>query len=452
MNHASSAVRQSSLASATNAHKIGLLPLVFLFYAYTTAGPFGYEEMFARAGPGIALLFLAFVPLLWSIPMSLAAAELNSILPVEGGFYRWVRAAFGDFWGFLAGWWNWTGTFLLNGLYGVLFVDYLSPYVPGLTGIWRWVGAVAFLWLLAYANIRGIRVAGWLAVALQGMIFLVVAWLCVAAFLRWQQNPFLPFSPPGRPFVSVFGAGLALAMWNYAGYEQLSSVAEEVKDPQRTYVRALAWTTPLAVLTYILPTALALAALGNWADWKTGYLVVAARTLGGPALGLALLVASIIAVASLSNSTILSTTRMPFAMAQDGYLPAWLAALHPRYATPARAIVFSTVIYCLLAVKAVVDLVAIYIWLRIATSLLTLYSVWRLRRKLPDAPRSFRIPGGKLGLAYVVVLPTLLCALGVYYSDPVAFRYSPWMLAAGPVAYLLLRRKFRSLTPGSADD
>src|SRR3990167_207648 len=93
-----------------NVKKVGLLPLVFLFYAYTTAGPFGFEEMFSRSGPGMALLFLALVPLLWSIPMSLAAAELNSLLPVEGGFYRWVRAAFGDFWGFLAGWWNWTGT------------------------------------------------------------------------------------------------------------------------------------------------------------------------------------------------------------------------------------------------------------------------------------------------------------------------------------------------------
>ena len=62
----------------------------------------------------MALVFLTFVPLFWSIPISLAAAELNSILPVQGGFYRWSRAAFGDFWGFQCGWWNWTGTFLLE--------------------------------------------------------------------------------------------------------------------------------------------------------------------------------------------------------------------------------------------------------------------------------------------------------------------------------------------------
>ena len=59
----------------------------------------------------MALVFLAFVPFFWSIPISFASAELNSLLPVQGGFYRWSRAAFGDFWGFQCGWWNWTGTF-----------------------------------------------------------------------------------------------------------------------------------------------------------------------------------------------------------------------------------------------------------------------------------------------------------------------------------------------------
>jgi amino acid transporter len=182
--------------------------------------------------------------------------------------------------------------------------------------------------------------------------------------------------------------------------------------------------------------------LANWSEWKTGYFVEAARQLGGPALGMAMLAASTLAVASLSNSTILSTTRLPFAMAQDGLLPRWLARLHPRYATPARAIALSTVVYSALAVTNVVDLVAIYIWTRIATSLLTLLSAWRLRFLMPDAPRTFRIPGGRAGLAYVVIFPAVLCGVGLYYSEPIAFQYSPWLLASGPVAYLV----FRSLT------
>jgi amino acid transporter len=422
--------------------KVGFLPLLAIFYGYTAGGPFGYEEIFKGSGPGMALLFLAVVPFLWSIPMSYASAEMNSFLPVQGGFYRWVRAAFGDFWGFQCGWWNWTGTFLLNALYGVLVMDYLKDYIPGIGGTGKWIGACLVLILFACLNARGIQVAGWLAVALQFVVFVPVAWLCIVAIFHWHHNPLIPFVPPGRPFGSVFGAGLALAMWNYAGYEQLSSVTEEMDDPQRTFVRVLAWNTPMNILTYILPAGLALAVLGNWQQWDTGYIVTAARNIGGETLGVFMLVASIVGTAALSNATILYTTRIPAAMAQDGYLPRWLAKLHPRYGTPIRAIAVSTAVYCVLCRFNVVDLVNIYIWTRIATSMLTLLAAWQLRRKMPNVPRPFRIPGGAFGVAYVVILPAILCAVKIYYSEPFVFRWAPWLLAAGPVAYVILRWAF----------
>jgi APA family basic amino acid/polyamine antiporter len=180
--------------------------------------------------------------------------------------------------------------------------------------------------------------------------------------------------------------------------------------------------------------------LGNWQAWQTGYIVTASEMIGGHWLGVAMLIASIIGTASLGNSTILYTTRIPATMAEDGYLPAWLGKIHPRYGTPARAIAFSTVVYCLLAGTDVVDLVAIYIWTRIATSMLTLLAAWQLRRKMPDAPRAFRIPGGQVGLAAAIILPAILCGVKIYYSEPFVFRYAPWLLAAGPVAYFVLRR------------
>src|ERR1700675_5114254 len=155
--------------------QIGFLPLLCIFYGYTAGGPFGYEGIFHDSGPGMALVFLAFVPFFWSIPISFASAELNSLLPVQGGFYRWSRAAFGDFWGFQCVWWNWTGTFLLNSLYGVLLTDYLSEYFPWITGNIKWAGACLVLCLLAYLNARGIQLAGWFSVALLVAVFIPVA-------------------------------------------------------------------------------------------------------------------------------------------------------------------------------------------------------------------------------------------------------------------------------------
>jgi amino acid transporter len=434
----------ASQAAEANARlkQIGFIPLLAIFYGYTAGGPFGFEDIFKSSGPGMALVFLTFVPLFWSIPISFASAELNSILPVEGGFYRWSRAAFGDFWGFQCGWWNWTGTFLLNSLYGVLLMDYLADYLPWLTGNIKWAGACLVLCLLAYVNARGIQVAGWISVALLVAMLIPVAWLCVVSLFHWHYNPVLPFTPPGRPFGSVFGQGLALAMWNYAGYEQLSSVTGEMKNPQKTFVRILAWNTPMNILTYILPTTLALAVLGNWQKWETGYIVTASRLIGGEVLGVCMLVASIIGTLSLSNSTILYTTRIPATMAEDGYLPAWLGKIHRRFGTPVNAIGASALVYCLLAKFPVEDLVNIYIWTRIATTLLTLLAAWRMRAKAPNAPRSFRIPGGKAGVAYILIFPAILCAMKVYYSEPLVWHWAPLLLASGPAAYAILRWGF----------
>jgi amino acid transporter len=130
-------------------------------------------------------------------------------------------------------------------------------------------------------------------------------------------------------------------------------------------------------------------------------------------------------------------------MAEDGYLPAWLGKIHPRYGTPVRAIAVSTVVYCVLARFNVEDMVNIYIWTRIATTLLTLFAAWQMRRKDPHAPRAFRIPGGKLGVAYILIFPVILCALKVAQSEHYVWKWAPWLLATGPVAYFVFRHALR---------
>jgi amino acid transporter len=86
-------------------------------------------------------------------------------------------------------------------------------------------------------------------------------------------------------------------------------------------------------------------------------------------------------------------------------------------------------------------MISVYVWLRIATSILTVLSAWKLRRTRPEIPRPFRIPWGKTGLVYAVLAPVLMSVVALFGSDRFALRWGPVALLVGPVAYLFLRRK-----------
>jgi amino acid transporter len=409
-------------------------------FSYTTGGPFGLEDMVTTSGPGMTLIYLLVLPFFWCIPVSLVSAELTTAMPVEGGFYRWTRAAFGDFWGFLAGWWNWSASFLLGGAYAVLFTDYLVYYFPGITGWKHYLVSVALIAAITWINVRGIQMVGKVATALEIFIFVPVITMVAIAFTHWHHNPFVPLIPPHQPTFKIFGVGLALGLWLYSGYEQLSTVAEEVENPQRAYPRALALVVPLSIAAYFLPTLAGLASAGNWEQWHTGYFSDAAKIIGGtlfghPWLGTWMTLAAMVGNVALLNSTVLTTTRMPFAMAEDGYLPAALTRKHSRYGTPWLAIVVSAVIYGLLAWQSLGQLISVYIWLRSATTVLTVLSAWKLRRTRPEMRRAFLIPGGRAGLLYVVAAPVIMAIVALLGSDKFALIGGAIAMVLGPMVY-----------------
>lgn len=408
-------------------------------YSYATAGPFGLEDQITTSGPGMTLLFHLLIPFFLSIPVSLVAAELTTAIPVEGGFYRWVRIGYGNFWGFLAGWWNWCSSFVLGGVYAVLFSDYLRFFFPAMKTWEHYAVSLALIALMAWINITGIQMAGLVATVLEIFILLPVAVLCAIAATKWHHNPFIPLIPPHVPTFQVFGVGLALGLWLYAGYEQMSSVAEEVDNPQRSYPIALAIVIPISIATYFLPTLFSLAALGNWQDWRTGYFSEAARLIGGPWLGVWMTIAAAVTNISLLNATVLTGTRMPSAMAEDGYFPPSLTKKHARYGTPWIAILLSSGIYALLAVLNLGQLIKAYAWLRIAVTLLTVLAVWRIRQTQPELARPFRIPWGQPGIFYVVAAPIAVSVVALLGSDRFSLIWGPVALALGPAAYLLLR-------------
>jgi amino acid transporter len=412
-----------------------------VLFAYCAGGPFELESMISSSGPGLGLTFLLIVPLLFSVPIALATAEMTTLMPVEGGFYRWSRAALGDFWGFQCGWWNWTGTFLMSASYGVGMADYLEFWFPMHSRVEHWAVAFIFLVVVACLNVLGVHLVSKLTLILLFLMSIPVAVFVVEGFHHARFNPFHPFFPTDRPWQGAFGVGLAIALWSYAGYEQLSTVIEEVENPSRNFPIGLAIVVPMAIGIYVVTMAAGLAALGNWKEWETGYLVTAARLIGGNTLGTAIFVAAVICLFVLLDSTMLSVTRIPLAMAEDGYLHPALAEVSARFGTPVRSIVLSTVFCAALAIFTVPQLIGVYAWTRMATSIETVISFWQLRREYPDAPRSFRVSGGVVGAALIVLAPTLLFAWAMIYSDPPTRKWGFVNLASGPVAYLWIRNR-----------
>src|SRR5713226_5080497 len=242
-------------APTQNLRRISLAPFVALLFAYCAGGPFSLESMISTSGPGLGLTFLLVVPLLFAVPIALATAEMTTLMPVEGGFYRWTRAALGDFWGFQCGWWNWTGTFFMWASYGVVLADYVAQVTPVHSRLLHWGIAFAFLVLVAGLNILGIQLVGKLTLILLLLALVPVAILTYLGFSHARFNPFHPLMPPARPWREVYGVGLALALWIYSGYEQVSTVIEEVEDPVRNFPRGLAIVVPLAAISFFFPIA-----------------------------------------------------------------------------------------------------------------------------------------------------------------------------------------------------
>lgn len=422
------------------------LPLVFVVYFNVSGGAFTLEGLVAETGPGLALAVLVAVPLLWSLPEVLLIGELASMLPEEGGYYRWVQRAFGPFWGFQCGWCTWLYSMVDMAIYPVLFNQYLAFFVPDLSSIERYGVSLAVIWIAVAVNLRGAfdvgRVSTWVGV----LVLAVFAAVSLGALPHQTRTPWLPFATADSGLVEGIGVGLSVAIWNYIGWDNASTVQGEVVDASRTYPRALAFALPLVTLGYLASVLPALGAT-DWTTWSEGgWPAIARDAVGGgvlgAALGAALAVAALGSALALFNALLMSYSRIPLAMASDGLLPRPLARLDAN-GTPRNAVLFSAIVYsaCVLLdfehlVVADVLLYALAIFLEFAALLM-------LRKREPGLRGSFRVPLGIPGLAALAALPLSVFAVAVALSFLDGEYGLPAALAAfgaaalGPLAYAL---------------
>jgi amino acid transporter len=445
--------------------QIRTLPLVALIYFSVSGGPFGLETAISSSGAGMALVLIVVVPIIFSVPCALMNAELGSALPVEGGYYAWVKIGLGAFWGYMEGILSWLTTWLDTALYPVLFVDYLATWIPALErgkyvvfSMWggafsldlHWLVAIMFMIPLGYLNARGAKLVGDTSVGFLVVVlapFVVMAGVGIYHLLTTSGlHPLQPFVVPGSNAREAAGAGLAVVIWNYVGFDSVSTVGGEIDRPKRTYPLALLISLPLIAITYILPMIAALASGLHSKDvtlWDNGDFALAGRLLGGPWLQGAIVISALVAQAGLFSSLLLSGSRLPAVLGADHYLPESLSYVNPKTGTPVRSIVLSCLIFGVFIALDFSTLIDADILLTLFTLLLEFAALIALRKRFPNMVRPFRVPGGWFGAIGIAIVPTamaLYLLIDTFSSEPLSFWIGVIMVVGSAVIYPALRK------------
>jgi len=392
--------------------KMRVVPLIAATFFMVSGGPYAIEDILGGAGFAKAIVILMVLPVLWSLPTALMIGELASALPAEGGFYVWVRRAMGPFWGYQEGWLSLAASIFDMAIYPAIFVLYLGKFNPELTA-----GTRGYLWSLAVVilccvwNLRGAPAVGedsvWLSALLLapfGIFVVLGLWHGVA------QHPSVQWSAPASE--SALSTAILVALWNYMGWDNASTVAQEVENPQRNYPRAMIACTILVAVTYVLPL-LAMALTGlSVESFATGDWMTAAKTIGGPLLGIAIVVGGCITGIGMFNALVMSYTRLPMAMAEDGMLPRVFARRNGR-AVPWVSVLFCGLAWALALKLPFERLISIDLILYGSSLLLEFVALVVLRIREPRLRRPFK--AGNLAFA---------CSLGV--GPAVLIGYALW--------------------------
>lgn len=396
--------------------KLTLWPLVAATFFMVSGGTYGTEEIVHGAGYGRGILILLFTPILWSLPTAFMIGELSSALPAEGGYYAWVRRGLGKFWGFQEAWLSLVASIFDMAIYPTLFVAYLTRLAPwfgiGHRGVMVALGVVV---VCAALNIAGIRVVG---VTSLWLFFLLSAPFALIVLLA----PFKMGALAGAhtaPVTSTVGllGGTLIAMWNYMGWDNASTIAQEVERPQRTYPKAMIAAVILVSLTYILPVLAVYLTGVPAAAFETGSWADLAGMMGGNWLRVALVLGGMMSGFGMFNALVMSYSRLPLAMARDGMLPKIFAKIHPTTRAPWVAILVCATGWALCLGLGFERLVTLDVMLYGASLTLEFVTLVALRIREPKLRRGFRVPGGLVGAVLAGLFPIALLGISLFRSE-----------------------------------
>jgi amino acid transporter len=377
-------------------------------------------------------------------------AELSSAIPAEGGFYVWVRRAMGPFWGFQEAWLSLAASVFDMAIYPTIFVLYLSKF-------WPWAGEntvlVGGILILACTlwNLRGAPAVGHSSVLFGLVLISPFIIFTVLALTRVGTHPVQTVS---HGHADLLG-GIIICMWNFMGWDNATTVAGEVENPQRTYPLALIAGVALVTLDYVLPVWAASRTGIDASAWQTGSWVDAATAIGGPWMGYGIVVGGMLSGAGMFNALLMSYSRLPYVLAEDGYLPR-IFTQRLTNGVPWFALIACAVAWTASLGFSFERLVLIDVMLYGLSLLLEFVALIVLRIKEPNLPRPFRVPGELVGAILIAVGPAALITVALIRNRTEeiggfsALAFSAALISLGPVVYLLTKALRRPVPSSEA--
>lgn len=377
---------------------------------------------------------------------ALTYAELAAMKPESGGIYVFIRDAFGSSVAFLYGW---AMILVISSATVATLAVAFSGYLREFTSMSPWtMKAVAVVMIVAIAAInalgtrRSANLQNWTTAIKVGAILLMSAFLLMRGDGLSEASTVLPGT--GGSVLSAMGAAMLGVLWAYEGWHYITFSAGEVIDPQKNFARGIIVGTATLIGIYLLANVAYVAALGVQRSAASERIAAeAVAHILGPGAGKLIALAILVSMFSAANAVVLTASRVYFAMARDGLFFERMASIHPRWQTPAFAIVASCAWAAILAVSGTFEQLLTYVvftgW---AFYALGAASIFYYRRHAADAPRPFRVPAYPW-TPLLFILTASAIVLNTVFLHPGQTAIGIGLILLGVPVYWFWRRKKR---------
>lgn len=440
----------STAAPDTLTRQLGMASVTALVIGEVIAvGIFLTPASMARSlGSPIWLLVVWLIMGAMALSGALCYGELAARLPEAGGGYVYLRRAYGPVVAFLYGW---KCLLVMDpGITAALAVGLASyvGYVIPLSAVGLKAVAVGSVLALAAVNIVGVRFGArliqWLTGLKLGALVLMAVLALGLGLGDWSNfAPFVAQRPGSDPLPGALAPALVGAFFAFGGWWEISKLAGEARDPARTLPRALALGVSVITAVYVLTSAvfLYLVPLERVTSGET-FAAQAGEALFGPAGGRVFAGVVIVAVLGSILALLMALPRAYFAMARDGLFFKAVAAVHPRFGTPARAIALQAVLAStLVAFGTFNQIISYFIFITVLFVGLTVAALLVLRRRdVGASPAAYRTPGYPVTpLFFLALVAGLLFLLAVH--NPLQAALGVGIVALGVPVYVVAFRR-----------